>query len=157
MRRQARREIGRSTFPPSAKLVQCGMFLWILAFVAFMIAFTLLYRLAVIRLSRKVGGNVETNHREAQHVLSTRKPPPAWLADVAKRHAGAGSVNAGSQVGERARRDLVSRLEKLTGYFRRSPVVADDESREEIVGSLEEIRDEWQAADPAEILRGPEE
>jgi hypothetical protein len=119
------------------------MLLWILVFIVFMVLFTLGYRFAVIRLSRRLARDVDTHHREVQHILSTRTPPPEWRTSVKE---------AEPRTPEDSRRRLTSRLDKLIGYFQRSPVVSDEESRREIVGSLEEVKEEWESSRIEDLL-----
>lgn len=132
--------------------VQFGMVYWLLGFIALIAFFTVFYRFVAIRFARRIGRTVDVHHRNAEHVLATRRPPEEWRADVANRFLG-GVVTAADVAGrEKARAALIRRLERVESYFARSPVVADEQTRAQILGNLEEIREEWQESDVAQLL-----
>ena len=93
--------------------------LWFLAFV---VALTFLIRAGIQAMGRRAGRQVAEKHKDAESIIDTGSPPEHWPASD----------------------DRLARLDELIGYFRTSPMVADEPTREYLLNELRRVRREWE-------------
>jgi hypothetical protein len=101
------------------------------AFLIFVVLLTVLVRAGAVWTGRTAGRSTRRRFEEAEHIVQTGRPPESWLAATAKLD------------GPRRRRELLRRLEKLVEFFRTSPVVADEATRELLLARLSDARKPW--------------
>ena len=78
---------------------------------------------------------VGRRHRQLQHVLETGRPAPGWVRR-----------NRGDDV-RRLRARCLRRLDALLAYAERSQLVADEQTRRELIRQLRDLREQWQRTD----------
>lgn len=90
-------------------------------FIAFVVALTLLVRAGIRIMGRRAGRHIAERHRDAEYIIDTGNPPERWPASE----------------------NRLARIDELIGYFRTSPVVADEPIREFLLNELNRVRQEW--------------
>ncbi len=80
-----------------------------------------------------IGSSIGRRHKQLQHVLETRNPCPAWVAPQRDK--------------SQQRDHCLRRLDHLLQYVRQSPMLADEPTRQTVIGELESIRQEWNRPD----------
>lgn len=120
----------------------------LVAFLAFIAVFTLLYKFATQTVGRRVGRFVDRHHRTTEVLLETRGVPEQWRHEVRRRFP----VIGDDRTERRARRFLIRRLDRLARYFERTPLVDSEETRRLIIDQLVEIAEEWEKASLAGLV-----
>ena len=106
------------------------------AFLIFVVLLTVLVRIGAAWIGRAAGRATRRRFEQAEHIIETGRPPEAWLGAAAK-------------LGDHRRRaDLLRRLDGLLEFFRTSPVVADEPTRELLLNRLRAMREQWEQATP---------
>lgn len=95
----------------------------LLGFLAFVAVLTLSVKAGVFLMGRRAGAQIARRHREAEHIIESGEPPDTWP----------GSHNR------------IPRLDGLIAYFRQSPLVADEPTREFLLNELRAVRQTWEA------------
>ena len=112
-----------------------------LVIIGMVIFLVLLYRGAILYTEKLVSVVVDRKHRDAEFILSSENAPPDWRKRGLARWAS----------GPLAKRIALRRLNAIIRYFRHTPLVKDEESRELLIERLEGVNQSWQARDWKEI------
>jgi len=121
----------------------------ILAFLAFVILFTLAVRYGAVFAGRIMGRKVYATHHAMETILDTEKIPPEWLEPAPHEPAQA------AQWQERQKRRALEKLQELRKYAENTPAFEDRESREFVLSELARIQDAWTAHTFDEICGTP--
>lgn len=117
----------------------------VIILMVFATVFTLSY--TSIRVTRKIGENIEKTHRAAEHIISTKMPPEDWLEKWKKKiESVKKKSNDSEKINElklKARDDSLKKLNSLVKYFENSDLVADEETRKIILEELSEADRLW--------------
>ena len=105
-----------------------------LLFLAFVTALTLCVKGFAKAMGKVAGADVRECHEAAEYIISTGEAPPSWLAD-SERSRWWTRRGAGERIGQR--------MDRLIGHFERSPLVADESTREFLVSQLREAQIRW--------------
>lgn len=124
----------------------------------------LLIRLMVVLMGRYGGEPISAMRESATFIAHTHRVPRGWRDRMRRRYPGltpgpddgdavggaGGNPEAGAARREadsrRARRNAVRRLDRLIRHFSRTSLVVDEAERDEIVGSLKRVREEWSSS-----------
>ena len=105
--------------------------------------------------SRATDMLVGEKHRQLEEITTTGDVPKHWRRgnDRRVRRMKARKADPGKlhEVQDSAKRDYLSRLEKLERYAASSPLVADEETRQLLLARLADARALWEAR-PAQEL-----
>ena len=128
------------------------MLLSIVAFLAFVALFTLVFRYATRAIGQRVGEWVDRRHRAAQEILDSGRAPKVWLEAIDSRFPGiaTGEVSAAHERG--VRRRLLRELRRLQRYFEKSPLVDSEDTRQVLIAQLRDVRERWQSASVGDLL-----
>lgn len=108
--------------------------MFFLYFVVVTIVFVVLFYGFVVVYSQKViSFLVERKHRDAEMILNSGIAPPDWGKKGLARfgHSGLSKMIA------------MRKIRQIIHYFRHTPIVEDEESRELLVSRLQKIRESW--------------
>lgn len=108
-------------------------------FLVLVLVLTVLVRAGAVWMGRLAGRVARRRFEETEYILQTGRPPGPWL------------VRSRKLTGRHGRADLVRRLDSLVEFFKTSPVVADEPTREILLKKLCDVRGQWQ--DGGEALR----
>jgi len=129
------------------------LFLIFLAFIAF---FVLLLRGAVIWMGRFAGKYIGEKHKEAETIINTGKPPPAWIHPLEKKIAKLKENSRGPsgilKLEKKAKDACLDKLDRLIKHFKASPLVKDKETRKILLDELTKVRQRWKEKDGEEII-----
>jgi hypothetical protein len=107
-----------------------------------MVGFLVLFFWFILGYSnRMVRLLVESRHRDAEFILSSRMPPPDWKSRLLVRFGPAA-----------AKWYALRRVKIITNYFQRTPFVDSEEVRRAAVDDLEAVRKEWRGKTWNEIF-----
>jgi hypothetical protein len=124
----------------------------IIVFLAFVAAFTLLFRYTTRTVGQRVGEWVDRRHRAAEEILDSGRAPRAWIEMLSRRFPGLASGAVASRRERALKRRLVRELRRLEKYFERSPLVDSEETRTTLVAELRAVREKWLSTPVAELI-----
>ena len=101
----------------------------------------LFYGFVVVYSQKVISFLVESKHRDAEMILHAGIAPPDWGKKGIARfgHSGLSKTIA------------MRKMRKIIRYFRHTPIVEDEGSRELLVNRLQEIRESWKNMEWKEI------
>ena len=117
----------------------------IVAFLGFIVLFTLAVRYGAVFAGNLMGRRVYAMHRAMEYILDTEKIPQEWLEPAPQEP---------TQIAEwqqRQRQNALARLGKLQTYAENTPAFEDAESRLYVLDELARIREQWASFDFAEL------
>jgi len=118
-----------------------------LIFLAFIALFVLLLRGAVILMGRITGKYIGEKHKEAETIINTEKPPPAWIYPLEKKIAKLKEDSTRSsrilKLEKKAQNICLDKLNRLIKYFKTSPLVKDEETRKILLDKLLKVHQRW--------------
>ena len=127
-----------------------------LIFLAFIVGFVLLLRGAVILMGRIAGRYIGEKHKEAEAIINTGKPPPAWIHPLEKKIAKLKENSRGPgkilKLEKKAKNTCLDKLDRLIKYFKGSPLVKDKETRKILLNELLKVRQRWKEKDGKETI-----
>ena len=127
-----------------------------LIFLAFIALFVLLLRGAVILMGRIAGKYIGEKHKEAETIINTGKPPPAWIHPLEKKIAKSKENSRGPgkilKLEKKTKNTCLDKLDRLVKYFKTSPLVKDEETRKILLDKLLKVRQRWKERDGEEIM-----
>ena len=123
----------------------------------------MLIRLMVVLMGRYGGEPISDMRENATFIAQTHRVPRAWRDRARRRYPslrsvpddeGQAEVRADRREADarRARRHAILRLERLIRHFSRTSLVVDEAERDELVGSLRKVREEWRESKWDEIV-----
>jgi hypothetical protein len=117
----------------------------IVAFLAFVVLFTLLFRHTTRVIGTRVSQFVNARHKAAEAILEDGRVPADWAREARSRQ----------HRPKAARRHLQRRLKALHKYFQNSPLVDGEDTRRVLLAALEDASEKWEEA-PLERLLSSE-
>lgn len=99
---------------------------------------TVFFRSVTLMMGKTFGEIVHKRHTDAEFILNTHVPPPAWR----RRRSGR----------PRSRSAILHNLRVLTGYFKNAPVFESERERVILLRDLAQIRAEWREAPYEELI-----
>lgn len=117
---------------------------WLLVIVA-IAAILVVVRLAAVLMGVVADRAIGSHHRAAEIIVNTGKVPPAWIKSTLPQPA---SPDQESQ----AKAAAIAKLDALIIRFTTSPLVADEETRQVLLGELRRAREHWQKSAWREIV-----
>lgn len=114
----------------------------------------------------RAADSIEERHRALEMIVNDGEVPVKWIAKYRQRAAalrGAGGTQADLEaVVDVARRSVGREADRLVKYMRTTRLVADEDTREQLVAGIADRRHEWdeagwsQIVDPVDLKgRGP--
>jgi hypothetical protein len=101
-------------------------------------------------LNTAAGRMVGDRHRLLQGIVETGEVPTAWRrqydARLARLKRAPSLAGQASELEQRARRDYLRRLDRLTRYVETSTLVDGEHTRRVLLEKLASVRASWQAA-----------
>lgn len=134
----------------------------VLIVVLMVVGATLLIRLMVALMGRYGGKPLSDMRESASFIAQTHRVPRPWRDRLRRRYPRLGdapgegardaSIEQRQADARRARRDAIRRLSRLIRHFSRTSLVVDEGERDELIGSLTRVRDQWRASTWDEIV-----
>jgi hypothetical protein len=95
------------------------------------------------------GAAIERHQRDLEFLLFTGRIPPNWMP---RKPLPAADESTRSRAERRARRKALRNLKKLIGYYRHSPLVADEGERDSKIGRMKAVGESWKESQWEEIV-----
>ena len=105
----------------------------ILIFLGLIVFIFLLGRFIVFYSEKWISVLIDWKHRSAESVLNSGFVPPDWKKNIFMMLG----------IDALAKYTALRKLKIIIRYFKRSPLVEDEETRETIVSRLTEVREQW--------------
>jgi hypothetical protein len=123
-------------------------FLYMLLIVALMAVFSVILTRMTVKIMGKLGGEaIYKLHESAEFVSNTGLVPPFWRDKAERRlmrvRAGGGADGNIHRLEDAARRRYLRQLRKLIHYAKNSSTIADEETRDTLVGRLRGTMTNW--------------
>lgn len=127
-----------------------------LIFLALIVCFIVILRVAVLLMGKIASKYVERRHRAAEAIINTGKVPKDWTYELERKiipvKRNSGESRKILEMEKRAKDIALKRVDHLIDYFETSPFVKDKESREILLGELQKIRGLWEEKNWEEII-----
>lgn len=101
------------------------------------VAILVITRFAAVLMNVVGERAIGSKHRAAQHIVETGRIPPQWLEAKAR------AAGATTDVQDVARRAAIEKLDALIAHFTTSPLVEDEETRQLLLGQLNQAHTAW--------------
>ena len=117
----------------------------VVAFLGFIVLFTLALRYGAVFAGQIMGQRVHASHRAMEIILDSEKIPQEWLEPAPREPA---QIPMWQQ---RQKRQAIKKLRELRSYAENTPAFSDPESREFVLAELARIQGQWAELDFADI------
>lgn len=127
-----------------------------LVFIGFIVCLTLMFRGAILLMSKIISRRIEECYQLAGLIAKTRKPPKSWTYKLEKKitllERTPNRAKKMLEMEERAKAVCLKRISKLINYFETTSLVKDEKTAEILLSNLQEIHRLWQERDWKEIM-----
>ena len=127
-----------------------------LLFLVFVAVFTLALRGMVRMMGAIAGKYISQRHMAVEQILNTGRAPQEWTQALQTRVAQAANNHAGERrlrrAKAKAKKETVAKLQSLANYFKRSPCVDSEETRQILLNDLLELMTRWRQSAWEDIL-----
>ncbi len=97
---------------------------------------------------QRAANHVEARHRAAELIINEGEVPTPWIEKYRKRvtelRRAGGSEADIEAVADQARSSIGRELDRLVKYMETTRLVADEDTREVLIGGIHDRRDEWE-------------